>query len=201
MLTVVGVTLLVVIAITAFRTRRHGRCALWAANALAVGVWLRSGRGLTYDLSFRRPDGALACWPASSWPEITPLSAAMFTVANMVEIVLAVALARRFAPTLNLATVAGRVSLHALRRGRGTDRGRTGRRRLALPAPRRRLPGRASRPGGSATPWVSPSSLPSCWRWTRGLCGPCSVHGARAETVLLFAMLVAVCAMHLSSSP
>ena len=51
MLTVVAVTLLTAIAITAFRTADLV-AALWAANALAVGVWLRSGRGLSYDLSF-----------------------------------------------------------------------------------------------------------------------------------------------------
>ncbi len=105
MLTVVAVTLLTAIAITTFRTADLV-AALWAANALAVGVWLRSGRGMSYDLSF----GGMMTFAILAGQILAknhPISAAMFTVANMAEIVLAVALARRFAPTLNLATVGG----------------------------------------------------------------------------------------------
>lgn len=105
MLTVLGVALLVILAITTART--SGLVAtVWAANGLAVGVWLRSGRGLSFDLSF----GALITLGivAGQFLAGNPPSLALgFTVANMVEIVSAVYLARRFAPTLNLASVGG----------------------------------------------------------------------------------------------
>lgn len=103
--TVVGVMLLTVLAISTARTA--GLVAvLWAANALAVAQWLRSGRGWSYDLCF----GALIAigvlsgqFLAGNQPEL----AVMFTMANMVEIIAGVVLARRFAPTLNLGSVEG----------------------------------------------------------------------------------------------
>ncbi len=105
MLTVAGVMLLTVLAISTARTAGLV-AALWAANALAVAVWLRSGRGWSYDVSF----GALIAvgvlsgqFLAGNRPEL----AALFTAANMTEIVAGVLLARRFAPTLNLASVEG----------------------------------------------------------------------------------------------
>ena len=51
MLTVLGVMILVFTAITTARTSDM-IAALWAANGLAAAVWLRSGRGFGYDLSF-----------------------------------------------------------------------------------------------------------------------------------------------------
>ncbi|WP_396593675.1 ATP-binding protein [Brevundimonas sp. R86498] len=105
MATAAGVTLLTLIAISTFRTADLV-AALWAANALAVGVWLRSGRGPGYDISF----GAIIAFGVLAGQFLgrnNPSTAVMFTLANMVEVSLAVALARRFAPTLNLATVNG----------------------------------------------------------------------------------------------
>jgi signal transduction histidine kinase len=105
MATVAAVTLLTLAAISLFRTADL-IAGLWAANALAVGVWLRSGRGLGHDLGF----GAIITFGILAGQFLgrnLPDTAVMFTVANMAEIVLAVALARRFAPTLNLATVNG----------------------------------------------------------------------------------------------
>lgn len=105
MATAAGVTLLTLIAISTFRTADLV-AALWAANALAVGVWLRSGRGLGYDISF----GAIIAFGVLAGQFLgrnPPQTAIMFTMANMIEIGLAVALARRFAPTLNLSTVSG----------------------------------------------------------------------------------------------
>ena len=105
MLTVLGVMILVFTAITTARTSDM-IAALWAANGLAAAVWLRSGRGFGYDLSF----GALMAFGILAGQFLagnTPFMSAVFTLANMLEIVLAVMLARRFAPTLNLATVAG----------------------------------------------------------------------------------------------
>jgi len=104
-LTVVAVTLLTLVAISAFRTADLV-AALWAANALAVGIWLRSGRGLGHDMTF----GAMIAFAILAGQLLGrnhPAAALMFTIANMVEIALAVILARRFAPTLNLATVNG----------------------------------------------------------------------------------------------
>lgn len=105
MLTVAGVMLLTVLAISTARTAGLV-AALWAANALAVAIWLRSGRGWSYDLCF---GGLIAVgvlsgqFLAGNRPEL----AALFTASNMAEIVAGVLLARRFAPTLNLASVEG----------------------------------------------------------------------------------------------
>ncbi|MFC5343429.1 ATP-binding protein [Brevundimonas staleyi] len=105
MLTVLGVMILAFVAITTARTSDMV-AALWAANGLAAAVWLRSGRGFGYDLCF----GALMAFGILAGQFLagnTPVQSAIFTVANTIEIVLAVMLARRFAPTLNLASVAG----------------------------------------------------------------------------------------------
>lgn len=105
LLTAVGVAALVVIAVSFSRTAGLV-AALWGAGALASVVWLRTSRGLTYDLSF----GALmtvAVLIGNLMVGNPPLTAGMFTVANMIEIVGTVLLARRFAPTLNLSSVEG----------------------------------------------------------------------------------------------
>ena len=80
--------------------------ALWAANGVAIGLWLRRDRGRTYDLCFA---GLLTV--AIAIAELLvgnsyPLTV-LFTVANMLEIVLAVYLARRFGKGLDLATMDG----------------------------------------------------------------------------------------------
>jgi len=105
MLTVLGVAVLVIVAISTARTAGVV-AAFWAANGLAVGVWLRSGRGASFDLCF----GALIALGILAGELLAgnpPTLALSFTFANMIEIVAAVLLARRFAPTLNLATVGG----------------------------------------------------------------------------------------------
>ena len=105
MLTVLAVAVLVIVAISTARTADMV-AALWAANGLAVAVWLRSGRGVGYDLAF----GGLMAFGVLAGEFLAgngPVLSAGFTALNMLEIVLAVWLARRFAPTLNLATVAG----------------------------------------------------------------------------------------------
>jgi signal transduction histidine kinase len=103
--TAVAVLVLVVLAIQFARTA--GLVAgLWGAGGLGVAVWLRNARGPLYDLCF---GGLLATGIAAG--ELlagnTYGLTALFTVTNMVEIAGAVLLARRFAPTLNLATVDG----------------------------------------------------------------------------------------------
>lgn len=103
--TAVAVMVLAVLAITYARSA-DAVAALWAAGGLAVAVWLRTSRGVMYDLSF---GGMLAMGFAAgnllagNSVELT----AMFTVANMLDVYVAVLLARRFAPTLNLASVQG----------------------------------------------------------------------------------------------
>lgn len=103
--TAMAVMVLVVLAVT-FARSAGVVAALWGAGGVAVAVWLRTSRGPLYDLSFA---GLIAAGVAAgnllvgNSPQVTM----MFTVANMLEIYLAVLLARRFAPTLNLASVEG----------------------------------------------------------------------------------------------
>ena len=105
MLTAVSVAALVVIAVSYARTAGLV-AALWGAGGLASVVWLRTSRGVTYDICF----GALITVGVLSGNLLVgnpPLTAGMFTIANMMEIVATVLLARRFAPTLNLSSVEG----------------------------------------------------------------------------------------------
>ncbi len=103
--TAMAVMVLVVMAIT-FARSAGVVAALWGAGGLAVAVWLRTSRGPLYDLSF----GALVAMGVAAGNLLAGNSAeltAMFTVANMLDIYVSVLLARRFAPTLNLASVQG----------------------------------------------------------------------------------------------
>lgn len=103
--TAMAVLVLVVLALT-FARSAGVVAALWGAAGVAVAVWLRTSRGPLYDLSF----GALIAAGIAAGNLLAGNSTAMtamFTVANMLEIYLAVVLARRFAPTLNLASVEG----------------------------------------------------------------------------------------------
>lgn len=103
--TAMAVLVLVVLALT-FARSAGVVAALWGAAGVAVAVWLRTSRGPLYDLSF----GALIAAGVAAGNLLAGNSTAltaMFTIANMMEIYLAVLLARRFAPTLNLASVEG----------------------------------------------------------------------------------------------
>ncbi|MDZ4365366.1 ATP-binding protein [Brevundimonas sp.] len=105
MATVVGVVLLVVLAIS-FARSAGVVAALWGASGLAVAVWLRHARDTTYDLCFAAliSVGILAGeFLVGNPPDLSLI----FTLANMIEIVTAVVLVRRFAPTLNLSSVDG----------------------------------------------------------------------------------------------
>jgi signal transduction histidine kinase len=106
-LTAVGVLVLVVAAIN-FARSAGLVAALWGAGGLAVAVWLRTGRDRAYDLCFGGllAVGILAGEILAGNP---PGLSVVFTVANMIEIVGAVVLVRRFAPTLNLSTVDGAI--------------------------------------------------------------------------------------------
>ncbi|MBB4082389.1 sensor histidine kinase [Brevundimonas lenta] len=103
--TAIAVLVLTVLALT-FARSAGMVAALWGAGGLAVAVWLRTSRGPLYDLSF----GGLVALGIAAGNLLAgnPLSlTALFTAANMLEIYGAVLLARRFAPTLNLASVEG----------------------------------------------------------------------------------------------
>lgn len=103
--TAMAVMVLVVLALT-FARSAGVVAALWGAGGLAVAVWLRTSRGPLYDLSF----GAMIAMGIAAGELLAGNSAeltAMFTVANMLDIYIPVLLVRRFAPTLNLASVEG----------------------------------------------------------------------------------------------
>lgn len=103
--TAMAVMVLVVLALS-FARSAGVVAALWGAGGLAVAVWLRTSRGPLYDLSF----GALIAMGIAAGELLAGNSTrltVMFTVANMLEIYVCVLLARRFAPTLNLASVQG----------------------------------------------------------------------------------------------
>lgn len=105
MLTAAGVALLVVLAVSYARSAGLV-AALWGASGLAIAVWLRTSRGLTYDLCF---GGLIAVGFLSGNLLVgnpVPISL-MFTTANMIDVVASVALARWLAPTLNLSSVEG----------------------------------------------------------------------------------------------
>lgn len=103
--TALGVIALIVVAVL-FGRSAGLIAALWGAGGLAVGMWLRRDQGRAYDLCF---GGLLtiaivvAELLVGNGFELTLL----FTLTNMLEIVLAVVLARTFGRGLNLATIDG----------------------------------------------------------------------------------------------
>lgn len=104
-LTAVGVTVLVVLAISFARTNGLV-AALWGAGGLALAVWLRGGRGLAYDLGF----GVLVTMGVLAGEFMVgngPVLSALFTAMNLLEIGLAVILVRRFVPGLSVNSVEG----------------------------------------------------------------------------------------------
>jgi signal transduction histidine kinase len=103
--TAMAVMVLTILALTFARTADMV-AALWGAGGLAVAVWLRTSRGPLYDLCF---GGLVACGLAAGnlLAGNSTTTTLIFTVANMMDIYAAVLLARRFAPTLNLASVEG----------------------------------------------------------------------------------------------
>jgi signal transduction histidine kinase len=108
-LTCIGVLIVMVLSIKFGRTAGI-ISALWGAGGLAAGMWLRSGRGLSYDVCF---GGLIAVGIVAAELLVgnTAAQTALFTVANMVEIVTAVVLVRRFTPYRPMATVNGAVRL------------------------------------------------------------------------------------------
>jgi len=103
MLTAVAVAVLVVLSITYARSPDHF-VVLWLPNAVAVAMWLRGGRGQAFDLSF----GALMATGIVAGQLMAgygPTAALAMGAAHTLEIVVAVFLARRFAPGQGLTSV------------------------------------------------------------------------------------------------
>lgn len=105
---ILGALAVVALVVTAILFARTAGliAALWAANGVAIGLWLRKDRGRTYDLCFGgllTVAIAIAELLVGNSYQLTVL----FTVANMLEIVLAVYLVRRFGKGLDLATMDG----------------------------------------------------------------------------------------------
>lgn len=101
--TAIAVAVLTLLAVRFGHTGNHSP-VLWGANAVAAAMWLRTGRGLTFDLSF---GGLMACGLAAGvfLSGHAPDDVAMLALANMVEIIAAVLLVRRLAPGLRIVTV------------------------------------------------------------------------------------------------
>ena len=102
-----AVILAVLVVLAVSTTRSAGLvAALWAAGGVAVTAWLRAGKGKACDAAYAAlitiglAGGNLL---AGNPPDL----AFMFTIGNMIEVVLAVILIRRFLPDLNIATVPG----------------------------------------------------------------------------------------------
>ena len=82
--------------------------ALWAANGIAMTVWLRTSRGRRHDLAFAAVV-SVAILIGELMIGNSIFLSIMFTLANMLEIIGGVLLVRRFAPTMNLSSLGGAV--------------------------------------------------------------------------------------------
>ena len=102
-----GIAITILVAAAVGYARSAGLIVgLWAAGGVAVAVWLRTSRGTRHDLSLA---GVLtiSILVGELIAGNPPLVSVWFTATNMLEIVLVVLLARRFAPTLNVSSLGG----------------------------------------------------------------------------------------------
>lgn len=105
-----GVAVAVLVAMAIAYGRSSGLVAgLWGASGVAVAVWLRTSRGRNSDMTFAGVM-AMSILIGEIIAGNKPPLALAFTVVNMIEIVVAVLLARRFSPTLNLSSMNGAIS-------------------------------------------------------------------------------------------
>jgi signal transduction histidine kinase len=112
-LATVGVVLIMTVFSIQFGRSSDGVVVMWMANAVAAAVWLRTGRGASFDLCF----GALMAVAVASGEFLsghTPMNTAMLTAVNLFEMVAAVILVRRFSPDLTMQTVRSTLRLIAL---------------------------------------------------------------------------------------
>ncbi|PZO03012.1 MAG: histidine kinase [Alphaproteobacteria bacterium] len=79
---------------------------LWGVRGVAVAVWLRTGRGRRHDVAFATVL-MISILIGELIAGYKPMLSLLFALANMVEIIGAVLLARRFAPTLNVSSLNG----------------------------------------------------------------------------------------------
>lgn len=79
---------------------------LWAVCGVAVAVWLRTSQGRSQDVVFAFVL-AISILIGELIAGYKPALAILFALANMVEIIGAVLLTRRFAPTLNVSSLDG----------------------------------------------------------------------------------------------
>ena len=101
MLTVLGIR---------FGMTDDGVVVMWLANAVASAIWVRTGKGMAFDVCFGGLviAGLLAGLLLSGY---TPIAALTLGGVNGVEIVVAVLLMRRFVPGQSLSTVRSTVTL------------------------------------------------------------------------------------------
>ena len=101
MLTVLGIR---------FGMTADGVVVMWLANAVASAIWVRTGKGMAFDVCFGGLviAGLLAGLLLSGY---TPIAALTLGGVNGVEIVVAVLLMRRFVPGQSLSTVRSTVTL------------------------------------------------------------------------------------------
>ncbi|MBA4809144.1 sensor histidine kinase [Brevundimonas sp.] len=102
-----GVVVAILAALAISWARSVGLIAgIWGVGGVAVAVWLRTSRGPSQDAVF-----ALVLTISILIGELIagnkPALSMLFTLANMLEIVAAVLLARRFAPALNVSSLKG----------------------------------------------------------------------------------------------
>jgi signal transduction histidine kinase len=110
--TVCTVLVLTVFSIQ-FGRSSDGVVVMWMANAVAIAVWLRMGRGASFDLCF----GGLMAVAVASGEFLsghTPANTALLTAVNLFEMVAGVTLVRRFSPDLTLQTVKSTLRLIAM---------------------------------------------------------------------------------------
>ncbi|MBJ7486073.1 sensor histidine kinase [Brevundimonas sp.] len=107
--TACAVVLLTVLGIR-FGMTTEGVVVMWLANAVASAIWVRTGKGMAFDLCFGGLviAGLLAGLLLMGYP---PLASLTLAAVNGVEIVVAVLLMRRFAPGQSLSTVRSAVTV------------------------------------------------------------------------------------------
>ena len=103
----VAVAILVVMAVV--HARSSGVVSgLWGAGGVAVAVWLRTSRGRRHDMMLAAVL-VISILVGELIAGNKPALSLVFAATNMIEIVAAVVLARRFAPTLNISSLSGAV--------------------------------------------------------------------------------------------
>lgn len=100
----VSVVLLLTLFSIKFGASGDGAVVMWISNAVAAGVWLRTGRSLAFDLCFAAMM-AIALASGEFLAGYPPHQTGILTAINLFEIVTTVTLVRRFSPDLTMQTV------------------------------------------------------------------------------------------------